>query len=247
MKAEGLGYDIMLNDLTKRRYPHILLKNTLPRATQPNTRQVHFLKLVLPHSCYNQCIDDLKPFNEPNASEQKKKGYYFAAILRKFLKLDEIPYEHAYENCTNVDHHWVNMIPIGKKTEGDYLEIWLLAETRQIWFDKFVSDLENRRYGYVKDGKAANASPIVKEIKLFDISIPDETMPRLLDDLEVRKKPIFGKNFDKVISWMFRKGLNLKKINYIPKKSGEVNTNFVTILPIGTKSDNYSKDRGELI
>ena len=62
--------------------------------------------------------------------------------------------------------------------------VFILAEWRKLWGDLFLNDLLKRRYPYHDmDGKIRMIQPNPREVKLFDITLPEECIPYLMKDL----------------------------------------------------------------
>ena len=62
--------------------------------------------------------------------------------------------------------------------------VFVLAEARKVWMDLFIKDLTDRRYAANSmGGGCGNYQPNIREVKLFDISVPEQNIPQLLSDL----------------------------------------------------------------
>lgn len=62
--------------------------------------------------------------------------------------------------------------------------VFVLAEGRELWMDLFLSDLLKRRYPYkMNNGMLGYIQPNPREVKLFDISVPEQCIPSLMSDL----------------------------------------------------------------
>ncbi len=61
---------------------------------------------------------------------------------------------------------------------------FVLVEGRKLWLDLFIEDLTERRYAHqMADGTLGAIQPNVREVKLLDISIPEQCLPSLMSDL----------------------------------------------------------------
>jgi len=62
--------------------------------------------------------------------------------------------------------------------------VFVLVEARELWMDCFLNDLLKRRYSYptIRGGEGW-VQPNPREIKLFDISVPEACVPSLMSDL----------------------------------------------------------------
>ena len=64
------------------------------------------------------------------------------------------------------------------------------AEARKTWLDVFLDDLSERRYPYTMNtGQVGWIQPNVREIKLLDVSVPEECIPQLMSDLSPFASP----------------------------------------------------------
>ena len=62
--------------------------------------------------------------------------------------------------------------------------VFVLVEAREHYMDLFIQDMTERRYPSKRlDGQWSGVQPNLREIKLFDISVPEETIPYLMSDL----------------------------------------------------------------
>jgi len=62
--------------------------------------------------------------------------------------------------------------------------VLVLVEGRETWMNVFLNDLLKRRYPYtMMNGQMGMIQPNPREVKLFDISIPEESISFLMEDL----------------------------------------------------------------
>jgi len=62
--------------------------------------------------------------------------------------------------------------------------VFVLAEARECWMNAFIIDLTERRYQFrMANGKLGFIQPNIREVKLFDISVPEQCVPSLMADL----------------------------------------------------------------
>ena len=102
--------------------------------------------------------------------------------------------------------------------------VFILAEGREAWMKLFLKDLGERRYEYkMNNGNSGYVQPNAREIKLFDISIPESSISSLMADLSP-----FAENTSKqrgkahLFANLLRESGNLRSIydiGGIPRKS----------------------------
>ena len=62
--------------------------------------------------------------------------------------------------------------------------VFLLVEGRELWMDIFLNDLLKKRYFYKRgDGQSGYIQPNPREIKIFDVSLNEQCIPALMNDL----------------------------------------------------------------
>jgi hypothetical protein len=62
--------------------------------------------------------------------------------------------------------------------------VFVVIEGRELWVNLFLEDLLKRRYSYpMMNGMTGYIEPNPREIRLFDITIPEASVPQLMSDL----------------------------------------------------------------
>ena len=112
-----------------------------------------------------------------------------------------------------------------------------------MWFQRFLNDLNARRYPYTQiDGRQAYIMPNAREIHFMDITLPEQCIPYLMEDLsptvQAKVDPpsplkVKAHYIAKALRFLFR----LKPITGTFEPSGQVQNRWLNILPVGWKED----------
>lgn len=125
----------------------------------------------------------------------------------------------------------------------------ILVEARKIWMDLFIKDLTERTYPYkTKSGQMGFGQVNVREIKLLDISIAEESIPYLMADLApfAVSNPHMAPSPLKSKAWLLAKAIRvltgLKPLSYDYEPSEALRHSWVNVIPIGWKEDLYDPE-----
>jgi len=101
--------------------------------------------------------------------------------------------------------------------------VFVLVEARQRHMDNFLNDLGERRYIYKTiNGSLMWCQPNPRELKLFDMTVPEQCVPALLSDLApfISSNPGLRspkKDFVNQVAKVLRIAIGLKPIYYEPE------------------------------
>ena len=121
----------------------------------------------------------------------------------------------------------------------------VVVEGPKTWYDLFLYDLENRQYTYkATHGRIGIIGPMVREIHMLDITVPEQNLEDLLADLApfVGSEPYNSKSktsaaFLQKAVWIgaklssFFKGAKLHKIPHV-KPTEELRIRPLNIMPL---------------
>lgn len=114
-----------------------------------------------------------------------------------------------------------------------------LVEARREWMDLFISDLTRRSYPYTAvNGQQLSMQVNPREVKLLDISIPEECIHYLMEDLAPCVDTLStAKKKGWILSKLIRRLTGLKPLNHKVKPSQQIRKQWVNVLPIGWRED----------
>jgi len=127
--------------------------------------------------------------------------------------------------------------------------LFVIVEGREVWMKKFLSDLTNRRYPMKTKRGIVHFEPNVREVKLLDISVPEDSLPYLLRDLA----PFIDSNspIKRKVKWLarlLRLLFGVKPVVGCYEPSEEVRGDWINKVVIGWKKDKFDSRTGmELI
>ncbi len=132
------------------------------------------------------------------------------------------------------------------------------VEGPKIWYELFLYDLENRQYTYKgTHNQVGIIGPMVREIRLLDITVPEQNLKELLADLapyvnisSSKQKKSAG--FVKTIIWLggklssLFKGVDLKPIPDV-KPSKNLRRRALNIMPFFWFEDGVEPEPGLIL
>jgi len=119
--------------------------------------------------------------------------------------------------------------------------LFFFAEARKTWMNIFTGDLTKRRYPYkTVGGYQAYIQPNVREIKFFDVSIPEQCLPKLMEDLSpITKNPSNLKGIGWLFAGFLKRFFKLNPINKTYTPSNQVRKKWLNIVIVGWAKDKY--------
>ena len=132
-----------------------------------------------------------------------------------------------------------------------------IVEGPKDWYDVFLHDLEKQQYQYLAThNKTGVIGPMVREIHILDITVPEQNLPNLFADLapfigssghpsKSKSTAVFLQKAMGIASFLskFFKGVELKKIPPA-KASGEIRRRALNVLPLFWFEDKVCRDEG---
>lgn len=123
--------------------------------------------------------------------------------------------------------------------------VFVGVEARKIWMDRFRTDLERRRYPYESiKGGTSFVQPNVREVKLFDITLPEDCMPYLMQDLQPVMLPASGKKklilkIVRLFTRLIGRFTGFRTVTGDFEPSGQVQAHWINKIVLGWMKDDF--------